>query len=274
MVKVLNGKQAESKFGKKNFNYSDLIEYLFPVNILEKYADKLEGHWWRVSKYQRLTEGFMRKFEDKLNWEMVSQYQSLSEGFIGEFEGRVNWGHICRYQRLSEGFVRVFQDKVVWELISEYQRLTEDFMIDLKDKISWEKVSEHQTMSLDFIEEMWNKVDKKKVSEFQMLTERFIIKNYKHITQMSLNKIIEKVRLSESFLQHILSNILSNMSGFTNVYINNCLKSIVENQKISKEFCVRYSHVLPLKFLGNNWLISEEEKDQILTTVGILNKLA
>jgi hypothetical protein len=270
MVKVLNEKQAERKLDKKQVNYSDLIEYLFPVNILEKYADKLEGHWWRVSKYQRLTEDFMRTFAGRLNWEMVSQYQSLSESFIVEFKDKVDWLLVSQYQRLSERFIGEFSNQVSWESVSEYQKLSEDFMIQWKKNVVWSKVSQFQKMSLEFMEEMWSKLDRKKISEYQELTEQFVWKRYDKISEMSLDKIIKRVKLSESFLTYVLQN----MRGYTPQYVNVCLQNIVVYQKLSKEFCVRYANHLPLDKLVYNKCITREEREQLLTTVKIIAKLA
>ena len=65
-----------------------------------------------MSKYQKLSESFIRKFQDKLDWSELSQNQILSEPFIREFQDKVDWYYISRYQELSEPFIREFQDKL------------------------------------------------------------------------------------------------------------------------------------------------------------------
>jgi len=80
---------------------------------------------------KKLSEDFIREFEDKVNWYRISKYQVLSESFIREFEDRVNWKEISEYQVLSESFIREFEDRVNWERISKYQKLSENFIREL-----------------------------------------------------------------------------------------------------------------------------------------------
>ena len=65
--------------------------------------------WYYISRYQKLSEGFIREFKGSVNWYRISEYQKLSEGFIREFKGSVDWYHISIYQKLSEGFIREFK---------------------------------------------------------------------------------------------------------------------------------------------------------------------
>ncbi len=57
-----------------------------------------------------------------LNWKNISRFQKLSEDFIREFQDRVNWDHIPRYQELSKDFIREFRDRVEWNNISYCQK--------------------------------------------------------------------------------------------------------------------------------------------------------
>jgi hypothetical protein len=59
---------------------------------------------------------------------MVSKYQKLSEEFIREFKDNVNWSEISKYQKLSEEFIREFEDEIKWYSISTYQKLTKEFI--------------------------------------------------------------------------------------------------------------------------------------------------
>ena len=47
-------------------------------------------------------------------WEVISNSQKLSEDFIREFQDKVDWGAISIYPNLSEDFIREFQNKVRW----------------------------------------------------------------------------------------------------------------------------------------------------------------
>ena len=42
--------------------------------------------WNNISKHQKLSENFIREFQDKVNWYNISNYQKLSEKFIKEFD--------------------------------------------------------------------------------------------------------------------------------------------------------------------------------------------
>ena len=48
---------------------------------------------------------------------MVSKNQRLSENFIREFQNNVEWNKISRYQDLSEDFIRELKDKLNWQKI-------------------------------------------------------------------------------------------------------------------------------------------------------------
>lgn len=84
-----------------------------------------------ISKYLKLSETFIREFQDRVDWEWISYCQILSEDFIREFQedfsGRgicVDWKWISRNQKLSEDFIREFHDCVNWDFILQYQNLS------------------------------------------------------------------------------------------------------------------------------------------------------
>ena len=108
--------------------------------LLEQHGLTGTEGWGRISKYQHLSEDFIREFKDKVDWYYISKYQHLSEDFIREFKDMVNWECISTYQHLSEDFIREFKDKVDWGWISRYQHLSEDFIREFKltiPKDSW-----------------------------------------------------------------------------------------------------------------------------------------
>ena len=111
-----------------------------------------------ISKYQHLSEDFIREFKDKVTWCNISEYQSLSEDFIREFKDRVSWTCISGYHRLSEDFIREFKDRVDWACISAYQHLSEDFIREFADQVYWDLISKYQRLSKVFIKEFQNKI--------------------------------------------------------------------------------------------------------------------
>lgn len=78
--------------------------------------------------YQRLSEKLLRflikgaRFTSKLEFNNISKYQTLSEDFIREFKDKVNWEFIVRYQRLSNSFILEFKDRMLMSHIRSYQR--------------------------------------------------------------------------------------------------------------------------------------------------------
>lgn len=115
--------------------------------------------WVDISADQKLSEDFIREFQDKVIWAIISVKQNLSESFIREFQDKVIWRLISTYQKLSEDFIREFQNKVNWIWISKYQNLSEDFIREFKDKVDWNLISKHQKLSNEFIEEFKDKLN-------------------------------------------------------------------------------------------------------------------
>ena len=67
-----------------------------------------EKGWFFISTHQKLSEDFIRDFQDKVDWLRISKYQKLSEEFIREFQDKVGWPWISIHQKLSEEFIREF----------------------------------------------------------------------------------------------------------------------------------------------------------------------
>jgi hypothetical protein len=79
-------------------------------------------------------ERLLRLAKNK-GWIWISARQKLSENFIREFQNKVKWEYISINQELSEDFIREFQDKVNWDWISGNQKFSEDFYFDFANKI-------------------------------------------------------------------------------------------------------------------------------------------
>lgn len=85
---------------------------------------------------QKQIEDFRRDPKDK-SWVDISYNFKLSEAFIREFQNWVYWYAISKRQNLSEDFIREFKDKVDWGLISWHQHLSQEFIYEFYDKIDW-----------------------------------------------------------------------------------------------------------------------------------------
>lgn len=65
------------------------------IKKLEKYYRKLisefnEYDWTYISRYQKLSEDFIREFQNEVDWYLISEYQDLSEDFIQEFKNKIS----------------------------------------------------------------------------------------------------------------------------------------------------------------------------------------
>jgi hypothetical protein len=69
---------------------------------------------WQAISNERLSEDFIREYQDRLNWNAICYSQTLSEPFIREMKDRVEWVFTSECQTLSESFIREFQDRVNW----------------------------------------------------------------------------------------------------------------------------------------------------------------
>ena len=98
--------------------------------------------WEDISSCQKLSESFIREFQDKVDWDWISSYQKLSESFIREFKDKVSWCWISMCQKLSEPFIREFQDKINWCQISEYQKLSNEFIEEFKDRLGINEIKD------------------------------------------------------------------------------------------------------------------------------------
>ena len=63
-----------------------------------------EQGWINISQYQKLTEGFIREFANKVNWDYISEYQKLSSKFLKGFKltkPKNSWLYATKKQKLK-----------------------------------------------------------------------------------------------------------------------------------------------------------------------------
>lgn len=130
--------------------------------------ETIGNHVWRdISEYSKLSEEFIRVFEDKVDWELVCQYQKLSEELIREFQSKVDWYYVSSCHQLSENFIREFKDEVEWHSISEIQVLSDNFVKELSDEIYWEVYFQSREASFDIIKKYITKTTFKTTDEIK-----------------------------------------------------------------------------------------------------------
>jgi hypothetical protein len=144
LIKELRKYLMNNEFLTKKRNFSKIkIENnisRLPFNIVRDINSVISLDWYNISYCQRLSEDFIREFQDKVHWINISGYQTLSEDFIREFQNRLVWDVISMYQKLSEAFILEFKDKVDWYYISQCQRLSEDFILENLDKLDMKNI--------------------------------------------------------------------------------------------------------------------------------------
>ena len=145
------------------------------------YKSMDEVDWLCISRWQKLSEDFIREFSDKLNWGCISYYQKLSEDFIREFADKVCWHVISSSQKLSENFIREFKDRVDWYDISRYQQLSESFIREFINKVYWYYISKYQKLSQSFINEFKNRLD------ISLIKDNWIYKDKDFLKQQVVN---------------------------------------------------------------------------------------
>jgi hypothetical protein len=110
----------------------------------EQFLNNKENFFRLILNFGHLSEEFLRETIKQCNicdsgtWSVISSEQKLSEDFIREFEDKVDWRFISLDQKLSYSFIREFQDKVDWKYILMRQNFCEDFLIEFYDKIDFD----------------------------------------------------------------------------------------------------------------------------------------
>ena len=232
----------------KNKNITQRINELLGTNYKGLIT---KSQWKEISISQKLSEDFIREFQDNVDWISISMYQKLSESFIREFQDKVNWGNISWYQKLSENFIREFQYEVSWYGISSHQNLSENFIRDFQDNVNWFRISKYQKLSEDFIREFQDKIDWWFISAFQKLSESFIREFQDGV---NWNCISKYQKLSESFICEFQYKV--------DWY------RISVNQKLSNEFIEKFNDSLYLNEIKDSWhyKTTEEKKQAVIAT--------
>jgi hypothetical protein len=93
--------------------------------------------WYVISVSAKLSEEFIREFQNELDWKYICTHQVLSEKFILEFESKLDWTDLSDHQILSEDFIRRNKDKLDWNSLIRFQNLSDSFLIENSKTINW-----------------------------------------------------------------------------------------------------------------------------------------
>ncbi len=108
----------------------------------------------------------------------ISIQEKLSEDFIRLFQDYVSWTNISACQKLSEEFIMEFKDKVNWDYIAFYQDVSKEFMEKNKQRINWDSVimfdfrfSKNPNLTKEFVQNMIGKENMPSKTNQQEQTE-------------------------------------------------------------------------------------------------------
>ena len=60
------------------------------------------------------------KINNNVDWYLISYRYKLSENFIRKFQDKVNWCEISIHQKLSKNFKKEFKHKIKWSITKEF----------------------------------------------------------------------------------------------------------------------------------------------------------
>jgi hypothetical protein len=213
--------------GMNGFYYvsapEEMLRYLFSKGLS---IDRVD--WSNISFRQKLSEDFIREFEDYVDWGYISEYQTLSGDFILDFEDNIDMDKVLRKYPIPEKIIRKFVERVNWDEILRRQKLSEDFIKDFAGRLDWGWISSRQTLSEDFIRKFEKYVDWNRISRNQKLSERFI---KEFADRMDWTLISMYQTLSENFIR--------DFGSLLNPY------GLVENPNISDEIKKQLGTIFP-----------------------------
>ena len=80
----------------ENLNDKDSCIFLKVYDIKKKFKDILDidleirsYNWWYIPRCQKLSEYFIREFQDKVHWFWMARKQNLSKSFREEFKDKL-----------------------------------------------------------------------------------------------------------------------------------------------------------------------------------------
>jgi hypothetical protein len=178
--------------------------------------------WGTICWKHKLSESLIRKYQHYFNyyaWNMASIHSKLSEDFIREFQDKVEWNVISIHQTLSEDFIREFQDKVCWRWISGHQKLSDDFLQEFSHNINWSVFSQYQqNLSENFLRTHRTQLNFYDISKNNHISEQFILDFPEYHTNYDWYYIAMDNKHNSNFLRQFKMFIFNGFSAYmTNI---------------------------------------------------------
>jgi len=80
------------------------LKFKYDFNLPSDVRFNSIKYWFYICLKRKLSEDFIREYQNHVSWLIISQHQTLSEDFIKEFKDRVDWRAISKFQTLSDEF--------------------------------------------------------------------------------------------------------------------------------------------------------------------------
>lgn len=119
-------------------------EFFIQKNLFEQVSND-RNILLSVLSYQKLSEEFIENIIKMIDlsdreWMTLSRVQKLSEHFIKKYIDKLSMDFICTYQILSEQFIRDHKNLVKWRAISYSQCLSEDFIWEFSELLDFDEL--------------------------------------------------------------------------------------------------------------------------------------
>lgn len=167
----------------KRMYYTPMFMSMFP-NLVD---------WKWCSKNIQIDEFLLYKFWNRLNITTISKYQNMSEEFMRENSSRIKWQYVCK-RPLREKFIDEMAHCVDWYAVAKYQKLSSDFMKKFMGRLDPYVVSRYQPLDMSFIEEYRPWLKMPVISQYQNMTVEYLKNNIQYLNRdnLLLNKNYNK----------------------------------------------------------------------------------
>lgn len=232
-------------------------------------------NWDMLSRYQKMSLNFIKKFKSYINWHLVLQYQRLDEDMIiyliNDKDIKLPLTVLIIYQKLSEKFILDYLNILNIELLCKYQILplsvlTHSVGVRNSEYLNWIAITRYQPLNLIIKDNLpisknislsillrYRKVDNEFILfNFKILKPKYqkIISKYQNLNSDILFKVDFTIHIKTILkYQRLDEHILHDMIYF---YDNIDFEMIQRYQRFSPAFEIKYKskfqQIIPTKW--------------------------
>lgn len=252
-------------------------------------------HYWRlVSKHQKLTQGVIKKYRDKLDWKELCRYQKgiFDDKFTEKMTKHIEWYELSyNTDLLSDAFVETnmikFQ-KLNSEILFNYRKLTNNFILrNYYPSHNYESgpndlnlsANGNWTMTEEILDRWNNYFDRSALSRYQKFTTSLIIKYHKKLNWKNISRFQRlEPECIDRFCEKLDWEIMSKYQRFTELIMRKHYKrlnwiSVGQYQNLSMSFIYEFYSYLDQSIISKYQKLSEDfiiERFNVLDRIYIL----